>query len=118
MVGSTPAGGTRPTSGPGMWSTPVLAKYWALQLPGIVVVAVVLLWVADHFAWPLWIVWTMVALWVIKDAILYLLLWRAYLPSDPSALPYPVEGAQGVATERIDPSGHVRIWGELWRARL
>ena len=58
------------------------------------------------------------AAWVAKDAILYPFLWRAYYPSDPAALPYPMEGAKGVAIEPIDPSGVVRIWGELWRAEL
>jgi membrane protein implicated in regulation of membrane protease activity len=101
-----------------MWSGPVLAKYWALQLPATVLVTMVLLGAGDRLAWPLWIVWTMVALWVAKDAILYPFLWRAYDPSDPAALPYPMEGAEGVAIDRIDPSGRVRIWGELWRAEL
>jgi membrane protein implicated in regulation of membrane protease activity len=101
-----------------MWSTAVLAKYWALQLPATALVTVVLRAVGDHFAWPQWIVWTIVAAWVAKDAMLYPFLWRAYDPHDPSALPYSIEGARGVAIERIDPSGFVRIWGELWRAEL
>lgn len=101
-----------------MWSAAVLAKYWALQVPGAALVAVVLLGAADHFAWPLWAVWTAVALWVVKDAVLYPFLWRAYYPSDPAALPFPLEGTVGVALDRIEPSGPVRVWGELWRARL
>lgn len=101
-----------------MWSGMVLTKYWALQLPATALVIVVLLAVGDRLAWPQWIVWTIVAVWVAKDAILYPFLWRSYDPSDPAALPYPVEGAKGVAIDRIDPSGLVRIWGELWRAEL
>ena len=101
-----------------MWSGLVLAKYWALQLPAMVLVIVVLLAVEDGLAWPQWIVWTIVAVWVAKDAILYPFLWRAYDPSDPAALPYRMEGAKGIAVDRIDPSGFVRIAGELWRAEL
>ena len=101
-----------------MWSGVVLAKYWALQLPAIALVMVVLFGVGDRFAWPQWIVWTIVAVWVAKDAMLYPFLWRSYDPSDPAALPYPMEGAKGIATDRIDPSGFVRISGELWRAEL
>jgi membrane protein implicated in regulation of membrane protease activity len=101
-----------------MWSGVVLAKYWALQLPATALLIVVLRGVGDHFAWPQWIVWTIVAAWVAKDAILYPFLWRAYQPSDPAALPYPLQGAKGVAINRIDPSGLVRIWGEVWRAEL
>jgi membrane protein implicated in regulation of membrane protease activity len=101
-----------------MWSGVVLAKYWALQLPATALVIVVLLGVGDRLAWPQWIVWTIVAVWVAKDAILYPFLWRSYDPSDSAASPYPMEGAKGVAIDRIDPSGLVRIGGELWRAEL
>lgn len=101
-----------------MWSGLVLAKYWALQLPATLLVIVVLLALDDGLAWPQWIVWTIVAAWVAKDAILYPFMWRAYAPSDPTALPYPMQGAKGVAIDRIDPRGFVRIAGELWRAEL
>ena len=101
-----------------MWSPPVLAKYWALQLPATLLLTIVLLGLGNRLAWPLWIVWTTVAVWVAKDAILYPFLWRAYDRDDPAALPYPMEGVEGVAIDRIDPSGRVRIWGEVWRAEL
>lgn len=101
-----------------MWSSPVLAKYWAMQLPATVIVIVILLAVESGLGWPQWIVWTMVVMWVAKDAILYPFVWRSYDPGYPTALPYPTEGAKGVAVDRIDPSGLVRISGELWRAEL
>jgi membrane protein implicated in regulation of membrane protease activity len=101
-----------------MWSGWVLAKYWALQLPATAIVIVVLLALDDALGWPQWIVWTIVAVWVAKDAILYPFVWRAYDPGYPAALPYRMEGAKGVALDRIDPSGPVRVSGELWRAEL
>jgi membrane-bound ClpP family serine protease len=101
-----------------MWSRVVLAKYWALQLPATALVLLVLLVTVDRLAWPQWVVWAGVTLWVAKDAILYRFVWRSYKPSDPAALPYAVQNAKGVAVERIDPSGFIRIWGELWRAEL
>ncbi|HVL35049.1 MAG TPA: NfeD family protein [Burkholderiales bacterium] len=101
-----------------MWSARLLVKYWLLQLPAIGLVLMILLAVEANLAWPRWVVWTLVAAWIAKDAILYPVLWRAYDLADPSALPYPMEGAIGVAVGRIDPSGLVRIWGELWRAEL
>ena len=99
-----------------MWSGAVLARYWALQLPATVLLVVVLFGIGER--WPQWIGWTIVAVWVAKDAILYPFLWRAYDPNDPAALPYPMQGTKGVAIDRIDPCGLVRIWGELWRAEL
>ena len=118
MFSSTRTGGKRPDGSRSMWSGLVLAKYWALQLPATALVILVLLGIADRFLWPQWIVWTIVAAWVAKDAILYPFVWRSYDPSDPAALPFPVKGAKGVAIDRIDPYGVVRIWGELWRAEL
>ena len=101
-----------------MWSRVVLAKYCAIQLPATVLAIAILLLVEGRLEWPQWIVWTIVALWIAKDAILYPFVWRAYDPSDPAALPYPMEGATGIAVDRIDPSGLVRVSGELWRAEL
>jgi membrane protein implicated in regulation of membrane protease activity len=101
-----------------MWSGRVLAKYWLLQLPAIGLVLLLMLALQQNLAWPRWIVWTVVGLWVMKDAILYPVLWRCYDLADPGALPYPIVGAQGVAVAHIDPAGLVRIWGELWQAEL
>lgn len=118
MFSSTSASSKRPSDRRRMWSGRVLAKYWALQLPGTLLLIVVLLAVEDGLALPQWMPWTIVALWVAADAILYPFLWRAYDPVDPAALPYPMQGTKGVAIDRLDPSGLVRVWGELWRAEL
>jgi len=101
-----------------MWSGRVLAKYWALQLMGTAVVVVVLLALARVLGWPLWIVWASTAGWMMKDALLYPLVWRSYDPSYPTSLPHPPPGAAGVAVERVDPAGRVRVSGELWHAEL
>lgn len=101
-----------------MWSGRLLAKYWAIQVPATAIVILVLFALEDGLGWPRWIIWTIVAVWVAKDAILYPLTWRSYDPGYPTALPYGMEGAKGMALERIDPSGRVRVSGEIWRAEL
>lgn len=101
-----------------MWLRPVLLKYWAMQLPGTAIVLLCVLGLADGFGWPRWVVWASVAAWTAKDALLYPLVWRAYDPDYPTPFPYRMEGATGVAVDRIEPSGTVRIWGELWHAEL
>ena len=118
MFSSTPGSDKRRADRRRMWSGVVLAKYWALQLPATALVVVVLLGVGDHLGWPRWVVWTIAAVWLAVDALLYPLVWRSYDPNDPAALPRPVQGGKGVAIERIDPVGLVRISGELWRAEL
>ena len=101
-----------------MWSRIVLARYWSMQLPGIVIVILLMFAAANVFEWPQWIVWTVAVAWVAKEAIVYAIVWRVYDPSYPSTLPYPAEGAEGMAADDIDASGIVRIGGELWGADL
>ncbi len=101
-----------------MWSGPVLAKYWALQLPATAILLVVLILMEDALGLPQWAFWTIVAVWVSKDAVLYPLVWRSYDPGYPATGPYRMEGAQGVAVGRINPCGLVTVSGELWHAEL
>jgi membrane protein implicated in regulation of membrane protease activity len=68
------------------------------------------------FAIPEWLFWIFIAIWVVKDAILFPFVWRAYdsvRPKDEKML-----GARGIAKERLDPSGYVFVRGELWKAVL
>jgi membrane-bound ClpP family serine protease len=99
-----------------MWSPKVFAKYWALQVAGTALIALILVVLQEPLAIPTWLVWTIVALWVLKDAALYPFVWRSYDPDYPSML--SIEGEVGVATDRIDPSGPVRVRGARWRATL
>lgn len=101
-----------------MWSRPVLAKYWAMQLPATAIILLIALALEDWFNWPHWIVWAAVAAWTTKDALFYLFVWSAYDPDYVTPFPYRMEGATGVAVDRIERSGTVRIWGELWHAEL
>ncbi len=100
-----------------MWSTRVLGKYWALQLPGTALLILILYLLRDRLEIPTWLLWSIVAGWVVKDILLYPLLWRSYDPGYPMTA-HAMEGAHGVVVERLDPSGYVRVRGELWRAEL
>jgi membrane protein implicated in regulation of membrane protease activity len=66
---------------------------------------------------PAWFVWGTVALWVAKDVALFPFLWRAY-DRDRSKDENPMAGLQGRATERLAPSGYVKVRGELWQAKV
>ena len=100
-----------------MWSAQVLGKYWLLQLPEAALVIVVLLALQYWFDIPTWVVWSLVALWLAKDAALYPFVWRSFDSGYPSTL-HSLDGEHGVATERLDRSGYVHVRGELWRAEL
>lgn len=100
-----------------MWSAGVLGKYWLLQLPEAALIVVILLALQHWFAIPAWVVWSLAGLWVAKDAALYPFVWRSFDPHYP-ATQHSLDGEHGVATERLDRSGYVRVRGELWRAEL
>src|SRR5690606_4168596 len=99
-----------------MWSTQVLTKYWALQVAGWIAVFVAAWFAAELFDWPKKVVWIIVVVWAAKDVLLYPLVWRAYEHHDSHASAYPKEGAEGVALQRLDPEGAVRVAGERWKA--
>ena len=94
-----------------------MLRYWILQLPATALIIVILLLLRNRLDIPEWAIWSIVSIWVAKDALLYPLVWRSYDAGYPVTA-HSMEGAHGVATERIDPTGYVRVRGELWRAEL
>lgn len=92
-------------------------KYAAMQLPGIALVALVLLLIRQQFDLSAWLIAAVIAAWVIKDAALFPLVWRYYSPYPPPPL-HRLEGCRGVVHEPLAPSGYVRIGHELWRAEV
>lgn len=100
-----------------IWNARVLLRYWLLQLPATALLILILVLLKDRLQIPGWAVWSIVAIWVMKDALLYPLVWRSYDVAYPVTA-HAMEGEYGVATERIDPTGYVRVRGELWSAEL
>ena len=94
----------------------VVLRYALIQLPGTVLLVLVILlinrwWVSV----PLWLGLGIVGLAIVKDLVLFPLVWRSYTggnPDDPSSM----IGRRGIVIGRLDPEGYVRVHGELWRA--
>jgi membrane protein implicated in regulation of membrane protease activity len=99
------------------WSPHIMVRYTTLQLPGLAMLVIIMLFVLRWFKLPVWLFWCSVLVWVAKDAILYPFVWRAYdQPHDEDA--DAMIGACCIAKERMAPSGYVRVRGELWKAEL
>lgn len=99
------------------WSARVLLKYSLLQLPGVALLLVILVFVQRWVDIPPWAQWCIVGLWVAKDVILFPFVWRSYAwgrPEDKN----PMLGAQAVAKDRLAPSGYVQVRGEIWWAEV
>jgi membrane protein implicated in regulation of membrane protease activity len=90
-------------------------KYALFQMPGWVGAAIVLLGLMEWFSLSPWAALGLFSLWVIKDIALYPLLRTAY-ESDVKTGVEQLVGEKGMAQERLDPRGMVRVRGELWRA--
>jgi membrane protein implicated in regulation of membrane protease activity len=87
-----------------------------IQLPGWILLALLLVALHQWLAVPAWVGAAALVVWLVKDAALYPLVREAYRPNHEAASRRMI-GARGVAAERIDPVGFVRLGAELWRAR-
>jgi membrane protein implicated in regulation of membrane protease activity len=94
-----------------------VAKYILFQLPELAVVCVLAIGARSWVGLPDWATAGIIALWVIKDAVMFPFVRIAYQPGSGGGAAGMV-GARGTAQEALQPSGYVRISAELWRAEL
>jgi membrane protein implicated in regulation of membrane protease activity len=92
----------------------VALRYLLLQLPGWVLVALLLVALAARTQVPDWALWSAGALWLLKDLALFPLVWRAY--AGTGGWPFSPVGHGGVAIGELAPRGLVRVRGETWQA--
>jgi membrane protein implicated in regulation of membrane protease activity len=93
-----------------------LARYTAFQIPGWIIAAGGGWWAHRSLDVPVWLAAGVLAVWVIKDIVLYPVLRFAYETDDR----LPIErliGMRGTTLAALAPDGYVRVRGELWRAR-
>jgi membrane-bound serine protease (ClpP class) len=94
-----------------------LVTYALLQMPGIVLFALVLYLLRDWLDIPLWLMVLLVLLWIAKDAAIYPFVRHAYDMRAKSSAE-TMTGKKGRVKERLDPSGYVQLEGGLWRAEI
>ena len=92
-------------------------KYWLLQIPGWIIIGIVLFWLFDLEWIPLWAAIGVFILWILKDFLLYPFLRLGYESHERTGAEELI-GARGIARERLDPQGYIRVRGELWRAEV
>jgi membrane protein implicated in regulation of membrane protease activity len=92
-----------------------LTRYWLLQIPGWILLILVLGAAHEWFGLPAWMSLLIFLLWVVKDAVLYPILKRGY-ESAPPAGTQRLVGLTGVAKQDLNPEGFVFVNGELWKA--
>jgi len=95
---------------------PAWKKYALLQLPGLLIGAIVLIALVKWVGLPFRVAAGLFAFWVIKDIALYPLVRTAYEAEVKTGTERLV-GENGVAQEWLSPHGMVRVRGELWKAQ-
>ncbi len=90
-------------------------KYLLLQIPGWLATATVLSVLWHWQLLPRWLALLCFFAWLVKDLILYPLLRHAYEDGAKTGSAALI-GAHGIAQGDLNPSGYVRVRGELWLA--
>jgi membrane-bound ClpP family serine protease len=100
----------RPTLG-------IVVKYFLLQLPGQLSLALILILFRQWVEIPAYLTWALIGFWIGKDIFLFPFLWRFY---DPNQYPnrFRMVGRKGLALTLLNPGGYVRVRGERWQAYI
>lgn len=93
----------------------VFRRYWLLQIPGWIILGVLLSLANRWFELPISFALAIALAWLIKDVIFYPILRNAYQTRNEEPADVLV-GARAIAQEELRPSGYVKLRGELWRA--
>lgn len=99
------------------WSRQCLVNYVLIQTPFAALFLMVLLILKDWLDFSGWIAWAGFLAWLLKDIILFFVLWPAYEPHQGEGR-YSLQGKTGTARTWLDPEGLIRIRAEIWKARL
>jgi membrane protein implicated in regulation of membrane protease activity len=95
----------------------IIIRYALLQVPALVLLVVLIILAKRWIDLPQWFIWVIIGLWIAKDVALFPLTWRAY-DQDHARPESSMIGVIGIAEEKLNPSGYIRIGGELWKAEL
>ncbi len=99
------------------WSKRAIIKYTLLQIPSALLALGGLWYLMRIRIISLWMVWLILALWVIKDIILFFFVWPAF-EDKKTQDQYSMIGQRGVVKNRLSAEGYATIRGELWRIKL
>ncbi len=94
-----------------------LVRYTLFQIPALILLSLGLAAAVRWWDFSVLAAYTLVAVWVAKDVIMYPILRVAYEAGGSSGVE-GIYGALGVVTRPLVPSGYVRLGSELWKAEL
>ena len=95
----------------------IVLRYALYQIPDIVIFVLILFVLHQWVDLSLWLYIGVVTLWMVKYVLAFSFVWRAYDKPRPGDVKSLI-GIEGIAEECLDPSGYIRVHGELWRAEV
>ena len=94
-----------------------VARYMLFQIPDLILLSLGLAAAVRWWGLPVFAAYGLVALWIVKDVIMYPIVRVAYESGGSSGVD-AIHGSLGVVTKLLGPSGYVRLGSELWKAEL
>ncbi len=95
----------------------IVLRYARFQIPDIAIFALILFVLHQWVDLSLWLFIGIISLWMVKYVLVFSFVWPAYDKPRPGDVKSLI-GTDGIAEERLDPSGYIRVHGELWRAEV
>ena len=90
-------------------------RYILLNIPEFAALILILIVIQYWVVIPVWLLWSIIGFWIVKDVVLFPFIWRAY-DWDRAGKSRSMIGERGVAKGKLAPAGYIQIRGELWRA--
>ncbi len=95
----------------------IVLRYALYQIPDMVIFVLILFLLRQWVDLSLWLYIGVVTLWMVKYVLAFTFVWPAYDKPRLGDVKSLI-GTEGIAEERLDPSGYIRVHGELWRAEV
>lgn len=95
----------------------LIIRYTLLQLPGYVLLILVLILLRRIVNIPDTTLWAVLGLWLAKDIVLFPLVGRYYAPENFQDR-FSMIGKDGIVQKPLAPAGTIRVRGELWKAEV
>ena len=95
----------------------IVLRYASYQIPDMAILVLILFVLHQWLDLSLWLSIGLVSLWMVNYVIVFTFVWPAYDKPRPGDVKSLI-GTEGIAEERLDPSGYIRVHGELWRAEV
>ena len=94
-----------------------LARYTLFQIPDLILLGLGLAAAVRWWELSVFTAYALFGLWIVKDIAMFPLLRVAY-QTDGSSVADRLDGALGVVTRPLNPTGYVSVASELWSAEV